>query len=1275
MKRLKYLFILTTLWMAGSIDVWAAVGDTFTATNTNNVNITYKVLTEEGTTGTVQVGTGEYDGPAIDATKWMEIDGSNYVVFDIPEGELDIPQTVSNGDVSYTVTAIGDYAFYEKGKTLTAINIPSTVTEIGEDAFGFSNLESVTLPGGLTSIGDNAFYQCTALQVIDIPQSVITIGESCFASCSQLTSVTLHEGNLTQIADDMFTSSGITSIVIPFGVTSIGSSAFSNCSSLQSVTLPDGLTTIGSSAFSYCEVLESLDIPSSVSELGSSFAQYCTQLATVTLHEGQLTEISDYAFWYSGITSITIPEGVTKIGNDAFFNCTSLRTVLIPSTVTKIGEQAFQQCDDLEEVTILTEKKLNLPYRQDWLFKKTSGKVGVLKLPLGSQFANNYPAIAGQFTSVVEMLMVGTKITVDEHNYRILTLPEGETNGTVELGGDFDNPGYEYGVYGEVTIADKVTFTHGDNTYTFDVTTLGEGSFLSAYSLGGITIPASITLIKKEAIYDCPYLERVYVKSETPCTLEEEAFKEIYSNCMLVVPAGYKTAYQNSSWGSVFTKIKELGNEVEWPQLAQNQELDEENTYNKCEALTKVTRWVPNSILYQESNMWKMPHMMDGEFYVSAFWQSNNSSTMTESMTQTICPVDGYLQLCYNPAFLSPNYGLGYYGDGAGSGTSNHDDQAGATVGGFISFKVKGSGTITVRGFTESSNAYVGICVQGKQPSYFSGTDDREYSYSYTPDSEDAEVYAYVYGANLSPNGRHAFIKYIKFRPSGVEDTDICIGGITIQAENNNDVLNDGGSVGFEWREEEEGDEDEEGGDSPEGSRRLAPNANDGGEGNTPTPTKHYYPVLILNNANINFEKGPAIEVNSHERFLIELIGQNKIQTTNGHAAISMGTLQSEAWGGGTISIVGIGEGASLTIPAVEGVENGIYLAESSIHMENCSADISGTDYGVHFQGFDPTDYNNKANCNLTLGKGMSLKMQGGQEALSGFNPSSMFNLRYYDKEEGEWINYELLDSDLEDARPQWSSVYGIHDGDEWVEDPEDSDGGYYVSLDTPAKYLYFGLPPTDVAVNISDYGMATFCSKYPLDFTDVEEVRAYVVSEYDDETNMLTLTRVYEVPGGTGLALYSTNGGATTAEVPIPETYSYDSDLFRNQLLIGCTRTQYITPEEDYGDCVYTNFVMSVKDGVPGFYRFTVDDSGTRKVEKGKAYLSLEGYTAPDPEGTRRFSIAFNDDSVVTGIADQSVPGADRHANSRYFNLNGQQVETLQKGLYIKNGKKMVVK
>lgn len=1063
MKHFKFLFALVIGWMAGNTDISAAVGDTFAAANPDGVNITYKVLTEEGATGTVQVGIGDYYGPAITATKEMEIDGYNYEVFDIPEGELVIPQTVSNGDVTYTVTAIGDYAFYEKGKTLTAISIPSTVTEIGEHAFGYSNLQHVTLPNALVSIDDNAFNDCTALEAIDIPQSVSTLGSSCFSGCSQLASVTLHAGNLTQIAYGVFYRCGITSIDIPAGVTNIGSSAFYGCSSLQSVTLPDGLNSIGSSAFSGCEALQALDIPSSVSELGQSFIEDCAQLATVTLHEGNLTEISGYAFWNSGITSITIPERVKYIREGAFMNCTSLKTAFIPSTVSSIGLYAFYQCNVLEEVTITCDNTPTLPYRSDWVFSNSNGKVNKLKIPLGSNINSGFKSL---FASWEEILMVGCKITVDEHNYRILTLPEGDTNGTVQLGAGFDNPGYNYGVYGEVTITDKVTFTHGDDSYSFDVTTLGEGAFVSAYSLGGITIPSAITLIKKEAIFDCPYLERVYVKSETPCALEGDAFKNIYNNCMLVVPAGCKTAYQNSSWGSVFKKIKELGNEVEWPQLAQNQ--TNENEYNTCKALTELTRWFPDSYLYAENNMWRMPHMMDGEFYVSAFWQSNNSSTMTESLSQTICVVDGYLQLCYNPAFLSPNYGLEYIDDGSGSGTSNHDEQAGATVGGFISFKVKGSGTIIVRGFTETSNAYVGICVQGKQPSYFSGTDDREYSYSYALDSEDDEAYAYVYGANLSPNGRHAFIKYIKFVPSGVENTDICIGGIAIQAESDNDVLDDGGSVGFEWREAEEGGEDEEGGDSPEGSRRLAPKAAYGDDGPSVTPTRsRRYPVLILNNATITSDNGPAIEVNCHDRFVIELRGQNTIQASTGSAAISMGTLQSEAWGGGIISIVGLGEGASLTIPAVEGVENGIYLAESSIHMENISADISGTDGGIRFQGFDPTDWGDKANCNLTLGRGMSLKMQGGNEALSGFNPRSMYDLSYYDEEKDEWCYYVLLESDLEGAQPLWSGVYGIQE-EEWVADPDDPDNGQWEYTDIPAKYLKFGLEITPGDGNVN---------------------------------------------------------------------------------------------------------------------------------------------------------------------------------------------------------------
>ena len=59
MKHFKFLFALVIAWMAGITDISAAVDDTFTVANSDGVNITYKVLTEEGTTGTVQVGIGD----------------------------------------------------------------------------------------------------------------------------------------------------------------------------------------------------------------------------------------------------------------------------------------------------------------------------------------------------------------------------------------------------------------------------------------------------------------------------------------------------------------------------------------------------------------------------------------------------------------------------------------------------------------------------------------------------------------------------------------------------------------------------------------------------------------------------------------------------------------------------------------------------------------------------------------------------------------------------------------------------------------------------------------------------------------------------------------------------------------------------------------------------------------------------------------------------------------------------------------------------------------
>ncbi len=200
-------------------------------------------------------------------------------------GTVVIPEIVTYGGKTYSVTSIGDYAFY-KCSGLISVTIPNSVTSIGSEAFYYCRgLTSVTIPNSVTSIGSEAFYYCRGLTSVTIPNSVTSIGESAFSSCSGLTSVTIGSS-----------------------VTSIGSYAFSGCSGLTSVTIPNSVTSIGSSAFYYCSGLTSVTIGSSVTSIGSSAFYGC-----------------------SGLTSVTIGSSVTSIGNYAFYDCSGLEKVIVPN--------------------------------------------------------------------------------------------------------------------------------------------------------------------------------------------------------------------------------------------------------------------------------------------------------------------------------------------------------------------------------------------------------------------------------------------------------------------------------------------------------------------------------------------------------------------------------------------------------------------------------------------------------------------------------------------------------------------------------------------------------------------------------------------------------------------------------------------------------------------------------------------------------------------------------------------------------------------------------
>jgi hypothetical protein len=337
LSALLALLLTLTMLPWAALPANAATGDTFTVVNADGVAITYKVLTEDGSTGTVQVGVGGYGKQAIDTGF---------------AGALAVPESVTNGGIAYTVTAIGNNAF-QGCASLVPLTLPSTVTSIGESAIaGCTSLTSFTIPSAVTSIGDSAFYYCTGLTSLAIPESVTSIKSYAFYQCTSLTSLTIP-ASVTSIGGSAFRDcTSLASLTLPASVTSIGGSLFQGCTSLASLTIPSTVTSIGGSAFSGCTNLTSLTLPSTATSIGDSLLQDCTSLTSFTIPES-VTSIGSYAFYgCTGLTSLTIPSAVTSIGSCAFQGCTGLTSLTIPSTVTSIGSSAFSRCTGLTSIAL-----------------------------------------------------------------------------------------------------------------------------------------------------------------------------------------------------------------------------------------------------------------------------------------------------------------------------------------------------------------------------------------------------------------------------------------------------------------------------------------------------------------------------------------------------------------------------------------------------------------------------------------------------------------------------------------------------------------------------------------------------------------------------------------------------------------------------------------------------------------------------------------------------------------------------------------------------------
>lgn len=209
------------------------------------------------------------------------------------------------------ITNIGDNAF--SYMNLDSLFIPESVRKIGNAAFSGSNIRELIIPKGVVEIGKEAFRNSCYLENVVLPVNLKVLPSKTFMDCSQLRNV-----------------------LLPPELEEIGYGAFYGCDSLRSIVIPDSVKVIGSSCFNRCPKLESIQLSKNISRLPYGTFEQCKSLK-----------------------EFVIPDKVTEIGSFCFAGCSNLENVVFPSGLLKIEESAFINTK-LKSVSLPKKTKVNV---------------------------------------------------------------------------------------------------------------------------------------------------------------------------------------------------------------------------------------------------------------------------------------------------------------------------------------------------------------------------------------------------------------------------------------------------------------------------------------------------------------------------------------------------------------------------------------------------------------------------------------------------------------------------------------------------------------------------------------------------------------------------------------------------------------------------------------------------------------------------------------------------------------------------------------------------
>lgn len=382
-------------------------------TGENTVSVTYRDKNYNSYSNNVTIpvtvthGSKTYSVTTIGACAFKDCTGITVVT--IPTSVQEIGSDAFAGCTSVNTlnwNAVNCWSIGELPTSgITTVNIGNTVESLPNNFVKESAITDINIPASVTAIGDSAFFGCTGITSLTIPESVSSIHDNAFEGCSSINTlnwnavdcwsngnmptagiVNPHIGDRVEVLPIGFLAgSPISSIDIPDGVKHIGGNAFYQCGELTEIDLPDSLRTIGNNTFNGCSKLTSITIPVEVSSIGYNSFANCPGITTLNwnarncLSTGwELTgdisrfttittatignEVETLPEWFlydSKITSIRVGDAVTTLPGGFCNSCPNLQNVYISKSVAIIEfdfwgnwYSPFGNCPMLESIVI-----------------------------------------------------------------------------------------------------------------------------------------------------------------------------------------------------------------------------------------------------------------------------------------------------------------------------------------------------------------------------------------------------------------------------------------------------------------------------------------------------------------------------------------------------------------------------------------------------------------------------------------------------------------------------------------------------------------------------------------------------------------------------------------------------------------------------------------------------------------------------------------------------------------------------------------------------------